>query len=142
MKREFLTGLMELPKEVVDAIMAENGRDIQAAKETAEQWRSRYEQAVQEHGKELAKRDFDAKLQQQILRQGGRNHKAITALLDLQSLENADESVIAQAVEQVKQECAYLFCLPAGFASGTGAVQPEERKSASLADALKEKFGA
>ena len=37
MKREFLqsiqVGEAKLPKEVIDAIMAENGRDIQAARE-------------------------------------------------------------------------------------------------------------
>ena len=32
MKREFLQGLMEMPKEVIDAIMAENGKDIAAEK--------------------------------------------------------------------------------------------------------------
>ena len=35
MKREFLQGLMEMPKEVIDAIMAENGRDIGTAKSPA-----------------------------------------------------------------------------------------------------------
>ena len=39
MKREFLqnfkVGEESLPKEVIDAIMAENGRDIQAAKDAA-----------------------------------------------------------------------------------------------------------
>ena len=41
MKREFLQGIRigqePLPKEVIDAIMAENGRDIQTAKDTAVQ---------------------------------------------------------------------------------------------------------
>ena len=48
MKREFLQNLkvgdQSLPKEVIDAIMEENGRDVEAAKT----WQEKYNQA-QEH---------------------------------------------------------------------------------------------
>ena len=57
MKREFLQGLQvegsPLPKEVIDAIMAENGRDIEAVKArfaeldgAAGAWEEKYNQAL------------------------------------------------------------------------------------------------
>ena len=145
MKREFLFALMEdIPKEVVDAIMEENGRDIQAAKESARQWEERYNQAMAEQEQKLAKITFDARLREEIGLAGGRNIKAITALLDTDALLGADEEGVRQAVAQVKKECAYLFRAPEvpPYAPGTGTAQTEDPKSTTLADALREKFGA
>ena len=145
MKREFLFSLMEqMPKEVVDAIMEENGRDIQAAKQTAKDWEARYNQAVAEQEQKLAKLTFDARLREQILSAGGRNIKAITALLDTEALLGASEDGLQEAVEQVKQDCGYLFHAPQvpPYAHGTGTAAAEAPKTANLADALREKFGA
>lgn len=145
MKREFLNGLMEgIPKEVVDAIMEENGRDIQAAKESARQWEERYNQAMAEQEQKLAKITFDARLREEISSAGGRNIKAITALLDTEALLGADEDALRQAVAQVKKDCTYLFQTPQvpPYAPGTGAQDdPAPRETGSLADALREKFG-
>ena len=145
MKREFLFALMEaMPKEVVDAIMEENGRDIQAAKQAAQDWEARYNQSVAEHEQKLAQVSFDARLREQILSAGGRNIKAITALLDTQGLLTAPEDAVAEAVAQVKKDCGYLFATAQvpPYASGTGTVPAETPKTANLADALREKFGA
>ena len=76
MKREFLQGLMEMPKEVIDAIMAENGKDISQLRQSAQDWEQKY------HAMRL-----DAAVGQAIAKARGRNQKAITALLDLQALE-------------------------------------------------------
>ena len=50
MKRDFLHGLQVgdgyLPQEVIDAIMAENGKDIELAKGAASTWEEKYNQAV------------------------------------------------------------------------------------------------
>ena len=113
MKREFLqefrVGEAPLPKEVIDAIMAENGRDIQKVKanfadyesvkeelsklqkdqsfeEAAKDWEEKYNRALEEHKKELAQMVFDRTLHEGISKAKGRNARAITALLDLQKL--------------------------------------------------------
>ena len=145
MKREFLFALMEdMPKEVVDAIMEENGRDIQTAKQAAKDWEERYNQSMAEQEQKLAKVTFDARLREQILSAGGRNIKAITALLDTDSLCAAGEDALEEAVAQVKKDCGYLFREPQvpPYAAGTGTAAGEVPKTANLADALREKFGA
>ena len=133
MKREFLQALMEMPKEVVDAIMAENGRDIQQLRTSCQEWEQKYHAAR-----------LDGAVGMAIGKAGGRNQKAITALLDLQALRQAEDiqTAAAQAVENVKRECGYLFDTLPGFAPGTGAVQlGAEEEPQTLAGALKEKFG-
>ena len=132
MKREFLQALMEMPKEVIDAIMAENGRDIQQLRTSCQEWEQKYHAAR-----------LDSAVGQAIAKARGRNQKAITALLDLQALQQAEDLQAAaqQAVEKVKRECGYLFDTLPGFAPGTGAVQlGAEEEPQTLAGALKEKF--
>ena len=132
MKREFLQALMEMPKEVVDAIMAENGRDIQQLRTSCQEWEQKYHAAR-----------LDSAVGQAIAKARGRNQKAITALIDLQALQQAEDLQAAaqQAVETVKRECGYLFDTLPGFAPGTGAVQlGAEEEPQTLAGALKEKF--
>ena len=145
MKREFLLSLMaEMPKEVVDAIMEENGRDIQTARQAAQEWEQKYTQAVESHGKELAQVQFDAALRAGISEAGGRNHKAIAALLDLQALQAAKEpqAAVASALQALKKECGYLFGSeqPPLYAAGTGTAGENVRQTLTLADALREKF--
>ena len=156
MKREFLQGLQvgesPLPKEIIDAIMAENGRDIEAVKARyAEQegaagaWEEKYNQAIAAHRQELSNVVFSHNLEKAIFAARGRNAKAITALLDVDALKASEDqqTALAQAVQQLKQECAYLFQTetPPPYARGTGAAAPEEHKSpATLAGALLEKF--
>lgn len=133
MKREFLLGLMEMPKDVVDAIMAENGRDISQLRQSAQDWEAKYRAAR-----------LEGALGQAIAKAGGRNEKAITALMDLQALEGAEDLVQAAhlAVAQVKKDCGYLFETVPAYAAGTGAVAVQgEEEPSSLASALKEKFG-
>ena len=132
MKREFLQGLMEMPKEVIDAIMAENGRDIQQLRQSAQQWEQKYNAAR-----------LDGAVSMAIAKARGRNQKAITALLDLQALQQAEDLSAAaqQAVETVKADCGYLFETVPGYAPGTGSMQvSSEEEPQTLAGALKEKF--
>ena len=172
MKREFLqefrVGDQALPKEIVDAIMAENGRDIQKVKanfadyedikaelsrlqqdqsfaEAAQAWEEKYNQAVESHKQELARMAFEKALDAGIAKAKGRNAKAITALLDVDALkesENQQESIEA-ALEHLKQENRYLFDgdVPPPYARGTGACHgPQEKHPTTLAGALREKF--
>lgn len=161
MKREFLqnfkVGDQPLPKEVIDAIMEENGKDIENARKPFsdyEEVKSQH-QAAQEELKAFegvdvnglqqkiselqnkltaqdtewqAKLDgmaFDGRIKDAIVAAKGRNVKAITALLDVDSLKaskNQDEDIKA-ALEALKKECAYLFetdDVPPLYAAGTG----------------------
>ena len=156
MKREFLQGLqvgdVPLSKEVIDAIMAENGKDIESVKShyvdyegAAAQWEERYNQALNAHRQELAEVVFGHNLEKAILAANGLNAKAITALLDVDTLKTSEnqQTALEEALQALKQECSYLFRAetPPPYARGTGAAVPEEVKSpATLAGALLEKF--
>lgn len=172
MKREFLQGLqvgdMPLSKEVIDAIMAENGRDIENIKaryadydalkerlaglegvaeaaQAAKSWEEKYNQALLEHRKEMEETVFGYNLEKAILSAKGRNAKAITALLDVDALKASEDqqTALEEALQVLKQDCGYLFQteVPPPYARGTGAMVPENNKSpATLAGALLEKF--
>mgnify|MGYP002508472022 CR=1 FL=1 len=172
MKREFLQGLKvegaPLPKELVDAIMAENGRDIENIKshysdyeelkerlsqaedaaeaaDAAKAYEERYNQAVETHRREMSDLIFSHNLEKAILAQKGRNAKAITALLDVETLKSSEnqQTDLEEALRNLKQEHRYLFQSdnPPPYARGTGAAAPTENKSpATLAGALREKF--
>ena len=172
MKREFLlefrVGDLPLPKEVIDAIMAENGRDIQKVKanfadyedlkaelskrqqdqsfeEAAKAWEEKYNQAVKSHKQELARMTFEKVLGEGIAKAKGRNAKAITALLDLEALKESENQAdaIEAALEDLKRDSRYLFegDVPPPYARGTGAYHgPQEKHPTTLAGALREKF--
>lgn len=146
MKREFLQNLkvgeQQLPKEVIDAIMEENGKDAEAAKA----WQEKYNQAQKTHEQELAKMAFSSTLDRAIAQAKGRNAKAITALLDVDALQNSEDqqTAIAQALQTLKQDCGYLFELPQTpppYARGTGSQMGKQTDApTSLAGALRERF--
>ena len=156
MKREFLQGLQvggsPLPKEVIDAIMAENGRDIEAVKaryaeseNVAGAREEKYNQALADHRQEMQDVVFGHNLEKAILAANGRNAKAITALLDVDALKLSEnqQTALEEALQDLKQECSYLFRTetPPPYARGTGAATPQENKGpATLAGALLEKF--
>ena len=172
MKREFLqefrVGQEPLPKEVIDAIMAENGRDIQKVKanfadyeqmkdrlsrleqdqsfeNAAKTWEEKYHRAQAEHSAQIQRMAFDRTLGESILRAKGRNTKVITALLDVEALMNSENQAeaIEGALEALKQDSRYLFegDVPPPYARGTGACRGTgEKHPVTLAGALREKF--
>ena len=172
MKREFLqefrVGDAPLPKEVIDAIMAENGRDIQKVKssfadyedikaelakrqqdqsfeEAAKAWEEKYNQAVEDHKNQIAQMAFEKALGEGIAKAKGRNAKAITALLDLDALKESENQTdaIEAALEELKRDSRYLFegDVPPPYARGTGGFHgPQEKHPTTLAGALREKF--
>ena len=172
MKREFLqsfsVGENPLPKEVIDAIMAENGRDIQKVKanfadyenikeelsklqkdqsfeEAAKAWEEKYNRALEDHKKELAQMVFDRTVHEGIVKSKGRNAKAIMALLDMEALQASENQTdaVAEALDNLKKDCRYLFegDVPPPYARGTGAYQgTQEKHPTTLAGALREKF--
>lgn len=161
MKREFLQNLkvgeQPLPKEVIDAIMEENGRDIEGTKakfpdyekikndlkeaqeklsgmegqdaasfrRQAEEWKKKYETAIADHEKAMKDREFSDKLTAAIQKAQGKNAKAITALLDVETLKGSKEqdADIIAALEACQKENAYLFGtdnVHPPYAAGTG----------------------
>ena len=176
MKREFLLGLQvgdnPLPKEIIDAIMAENGKDIQKVragfadydqikeelqklqqsaqeaqkhKDDALAWKGKYNQAVEEHTKQLDALRFQNRLDNAILQAKGRCAKAICALLDLEALQESEDQskAIEDAIVQLQKSNGYLFGAEAApyYARNTGAWQgTQEKAPTTLAGALKEKF--
>ena len=146
MKREFLQSIRlgeeSLPKEVIDAIMAENGKDIELAKGAASTWEEKYNRAVSDHEKALAALRMEHTLEQAVAKAGGRNVKAITALMDMEAITQKDDipAAVQEAVESLKQSDGYLFAPVAPtFAVGTGTSSPQAQP-ATLAGALREKF--
>ena len=172
MKREFLqefsVGGEALPKDVIDAIMAENGRDIQKVKanfadyedlkaalsklqqdqsfeEVAKAWEEKYNQALETHKQQLSQMAFERALGEGIVKAKGRNAKAITALLDVEALKESENQAdaIEAALEELKRDSRYLFegDVPPPYARGTGAYNgPQEKHPTTLAGALREKF--
>ena len=159
MKREFLQNIQVegkgLSKEVIDAIMAENGRDIENAKGAYANYEAllsekqaleqEFENVRLTHQKELDNLRFGYLLSTAIAEQKGRSEKAITALLDTAALmEQADrKDAVDGAVKALKESHPYLFdasSFPPPYARGAGANAPQEDAPVSLAGALKERF--
>ena len=181
MKREFLQNLKvgeeTLPKEVIDAIMEENGRDITKAKadavkpysdyddikkerdalkdqqadgtvdgKTAAQWKETHDTAVANHKKELDSIKFQSVLDGAITAAKGRNAKAITAMLDVETLRGSEDQqkAINAALEDLKKDSGYLFeteGTPPPYAPGTGTgASGNPQTVSSLAGALREKY--
>ncbi len=152
MKREFLQSLQvgdaPLPKEIIDAIMAENGKDIEAIKAHYADYdglKQQFDQQVETHRREMSDLIFSHNLENAIHSANGRNTKAITALLDIDALKASENqsAALEEALQTLKQECSYLFQAqtPPPYARDTGKQTPDTHKSpANLAGALLEKF--
>lgn len=159
MKREFLQNLTvegkPLSKEVIDAIMAENGRDIERTRAGFSDYESLQQQVLQlqeqeKQSKQTFEKQLDSVRFESLVRSAvenarGRNIKAISALLDLQTLQESEnrQDAVKQAVEQLKKEASYLFDeeTPPPYAWGTGAKDQHDHNAPdTLAGALKEKF--
>ena len=159
MKREFLQSIQvegkALPKEVIDAIMAENGRDIEKAKGAYADYESlqmekqaleaEFENVRQSHQKELLDLKFQHLLKASIQSQKGRNEKAITALLDIPALMAGEdmEGAVEGALAGLREEHPYLFeatTFPPPYARDAGGASSLQEEPVTLAGALKERF--
>ena len=159
MTREFLRSLQNdgaaLTKELMDAIMAEHGKGLEAVKSRygdyedlkAKQqqsdavWEEKLRLLQEDHSKQLRLLQFQHSLSQAVSRHGGRNEKAIEALLDLPKLME-DPSAAEEAVKALKKDHGYLFReeekapqLAWGAGSSGNFPTPE-----TLAGALRDKF--
>ena len=149
MKREFLqsfkVGDEPLPKEIIDAIMDKNGQDIQQAKQGAQDWEEKYNQAVQAHSAQLAQLRMQTSLETAVSRAGGRSVKAIAALLDMDAIAASEDvpAALDTALAELKKDSGYLFEAPtpppyARFTGSAGGDRPAGL--ATLADALRERM--
>ena len=148
MEREFLenfkVGDTPLPKEVVDAILEENGRDIEAAKQPFADYDSIKEQLqtardglkafegvdvkdLQGQVAQLTQAglEFDGALKDAITAARGRSVKAVRAMLDVEALRSSKnrDADIKSALENLRKDSGCLFEpaeVPPPFAAGTG----------------------
>lgn len=164
MKREFLqnfkVGDQPLPKDVIDAIMEENGRDIEAAKKpfadydtlkaqletaqktiqgfkdqdiegirkSAQDWEKKYNDAVSDHQRQMADRDFNDRFGETVKSMHGHSVKAILGELGPEKIAALKESKnqetdIKAALEGLQKDSGYLFGseeTPPAYAAGTG----------------------
>ena len=147
MKREFLENLkigdQALSKDLIDTIMAENGRDIESAKKPFADYEAIKEQLKtaqdglkafegvdvkdlqgqitklqgdlkakeDEYAAKEAERVFTDSVKTAIKAAGGRNEKAVIAMLDMESLKGSKNQSedIKKALEDVKKSDGYLF---------------------------------
>ena len=143
MKREFLqnwkVGDQSLPKDIIDAILDAHGKDLEAKESRIQQLNAQLQNAEAS----LAGKEFSYLVDGAITAFGGRNAKAISALLDMEALKASDDpkQAVETALQNLKQECSYLFHTPPAYATGTGVTGAQTPKApATLAGALREKF--
>ena len=154
MTREFLenfkVGDQALPAEIIDAIFAENGRDVAELEsvrtqlKTAEDGLKAFEgvdvqdlqgkitalqndlkDAKDKHAAEVADMAFNHTLESAIAGAKGRSVKAIRALLDVDTLKASKNQAadIKTALDGLMKESAFLFDTgetPPPYAAGTG----------------------
>ena len=148
MKREFLQSLrvaeQPLTKEVIDAIMEQNGLDIQAAKQAGSAWEEKYNQAVQQHSRQMKELQLEHQLAAAVSKAGGRNVKAVSAMLDMDTISASEDvpGALETALAQLKQENSWLFetQTPPPYARFTGTGGQTETAPTTLAGALKERM--
>lgn len=148
MKREFLQGFKvgenSLPKEIIDAIMDQNGQDIQQAKQCADVWESKYNQAVTAHALELEKLRLESSLASAVQRSGGRNIKAISAMLDMDEIAKAQDvpQALDAALAELQKENGWLFDQPTPppYARFAGAQTADADRPCTLVGALRERI--
>ena len=125
MDKEFLENL-GLPQEAVEAILQEQ------------------EKLAADHAAQMQQLQLAHGVESAVQRHGGRNVKAISALLDMEKI-GAEEDIAAAAeaaVKQLKREHGYLFAAdkPPVYARSTGTAERQPAGAMTLAGALRERM--
>ena len=86
-------------------------KDYDQVKAQVEEYKNKYEQSVTEYEAKIADMQFGTALEAAITAAGGRNAKAIKALLDVDKLKNSKDQTadIKTAIETCQKENDYLF---------------------------------
>lgn len=98
------------------------GKDFDAITKERDEWKRKHEEQEAAYKKEQEEREFNDTLSSLISEAKGRNPKAITALLDVETLrasKNRDED-IKTALDTMRTENGYLFEDNGGNAMFTG----------------------
>ena len=101
------------------------------------------ERILEAHQAQIQEITFQSKLREAVQTAGGRNLKAIGALLDQQELKQAQDQdqALNEALKRLKAENSYLFITPPPYAPepGTRGSTPTY-KPATLAGAIRQKY--
>ena len=101
-------------------------------------------QILTTHEQELADIQFQSQLREAVTAAGGRSHRAIGAMLDLDVIKSDPQpaKALEQALKQLRAECGYLFHEPAPpYAHDPGTKQsPAIQKPVTLAGAIRQKY--
>ena len=100
------------------------------------------EAVLQSHREEVQELTFQSQLREAVTAAGGRSVRAIGAMLDIDTIKNADEphKALEQALRQLKAESGYLFeSTPPPCASDVGGRQTQQ-KPVTLAGAIRQKY--
>lgn len=86
-------------------------KDYDQVKNQVEEYKTKYEQTTAEYEKKIADMQFSSTLEAAITSAGGRNTKAIMAMLDLDALKTSKDQTtdIKAALETCQKENDYLF---------------------------------
>lgn len=128
--------LKEQLKEANKTINGFKDLDVEGMKQEVENWKQKAQQAEKDAAAQVAAVKFDAQLDAAITKAGGRNAKAIRALLDLENLQKSEQQDkdIATALEGLAKDNDYLFQTtpPPPYASGTGSATPAANPDTAL----------
>lgn len=119
-----ITKLQDQLKTARDGLAAFDGVDVQGLQGQIDTLKKEKADLETAHKKDLAERDFSARLDTAIQARKGRSGKAIRAMLDLDTLrasENQEKDINA-ALDALTKDSAYLFesATPPPYAAGTG----------------------
>lgn len=110
-KETELESIKEQLKQANTQIESFKEMDIETIKATADEYKSKYEEAQAKAQEELEKVQFEHKLESALTGAKAKNTRAVKALLDLEGLKlNKDEIVgLSEQLEKLKEENDYLF---------------------------------
>jgi predicted nucleic acid-binding Zn-ribbon protein len=106
------SGLKAQLDEANKAIEGFKGMDIEGVKKSADEWKSKAEQAQVEAAKQISSLKFDHALEGALTGAKAKNAKAVKALLKADDLKLAEDGSIIglqEQLEKVKSENDYLF---------------------------------
>lgn len=102
------------------------------------------QQILTTHEQELGELRFQSQLREAVTAAGGRSHRAIGAMLDIDAIKNdaEPEKALSRALNQLKADCGYLFeqaVPPYAHDPGTKRA-PAIEKPVTLAGAIRQKY--
>ena len=102
------------------------------------------QQILSTHTKELAEIEFQSQLREAVTAAGGRSHRAIGAMLDMDAIRSDPQpaKALEQALKQLKTDHGHLFAdIVPPYAQDPGTKQsPVIQKPVTLAGAIRQKY--